>query len=106
MFSLSRNPGTVLGVMRIAPFNLASAVLILVAATTSGTVEIVLWSLAVLLQVLTPILSDVSTFRIEAGHFVERHSLIVLIVLGESVVALGGGARHHKLGAAVLTASL
>jgi low temperature requirement protein LtrA len=106
MFTRSGNRGSVAGIVRIAPFNLASAVLILVAGTTTGTVEIVLWALAVLLQVITPMLSDVSTFRVQPDHFVERHSLIVLIVLGESVVALGGGARHHELDAAVLTASL
>jgi low temperature requirement protein LtrA len=106
MFTRSQNRGSVVGIMRIAPFNLVSAVLILVAGTTSGTAELVLWIVAVLLQVITPILNDVSTFRVQPEHFVERHSLIVLIVLGESVVALGGGTRHHELSAARLTASL
>jgi low temperature requirement protein LtrA len=106
LFTRSTGTGSARGLGRIAPFNLASAILILVAGTTSGTLELVLWSAAVLLQVITPMLNDVSTFRIQPGHFVERHSLIVLIVLGESVVALGGGARRQDLDAALVTASV
>jgi low temperature requirement protein LtrA len=30
-------------------------------------------------------------FRISAGHFAERFSLIVIIALGESIVAIGAG---------------
>ena len=33
-------------------------------------------------------------WRLEPGHFAERHGLIVIIALGESIVAIGVGAEH------------
>jgi low temperature requirement protein LtrA len=35
----------------------------------------------------------VTGFRVSAGHFAERFSLIVIIALGESIVAIGTGVR-------------
>jgi low temperature requirement protein LtrA len=46
----------------------------------------------------------VSGFRIHPGHFAERHSLIVIIALGESIVAVGVGASGLALGAGVIVA--
>jgi low temperature requirement protein LtrA len=37
-------------------------------------------------------------FQIAASHFVERHGLLVIIALGESIVALGAGAGNVKVG--------
>jgi low temperature requirement protein LtrA len=45
----------------------------------------------------------VSGFRVSAGHFAERFSLIVIIALGESIVAIGTGV-HGELDTKVLTA--
>src|SRR5260370_7964055 len=47
----------------------------------------------------TPYLTKTGGFRIRVGHFVERHGLILLIAIGESVVAVGIG-----LGTAALPA--
>ena len=38
-------------------------------------------------------------WRLSPGHFVERHGLIVIIALGESIVAVGVGAEGSGLGA-------
>ena len=40
------------------------------------------------------------------GHFVERHGLIVIIAIGESLVAIGIGARVTALSAAVIVAAV
>jgi len=39
------------------------------------------------------------------GHFAERHGLIVLIAIGESIVSVGAGATH-ELDAGVITAAI
>ena len=44
-----------------------------------------------MLHWLTPFFTGTGGFRIRAGHFVERHGLILLIAIGESVVAVGIG---------------
>ena len=48
----------------------------------------------------------VSGFRIHPGHFAERHGLVVIIALGESIVAVGVGASGVGLGAGVLVAAV
>jgi low temperature requirement protein LtrA len=40
-----------------------------------------------------PYLFDASGWKLVPGHFAERHGLIVIIALGESIVAIGVGAR-------------
>ena len=39
-----------------------------------------------------PLVIDPSGWRLEPGHFAERHGLIIIIALGESIVALGAAA--------------
>ena len=38
----------------------------------------------------------VDGWRVHPAHFVERHGLIVIIAIGESLVAIGLGAREHR----------
>jgi len=52
-----------------------------------------LWALALTLDMGGPLLIDSSGWRLEPGHFAERHGLIVIIALGESIVAIGAGAE-------------
>jgi hypothetical protein len=56
---------------------------------------------------VSPFFTAVPGFPIRAAHFVERHGLIVLIALGESIVAVGiGMAGHHLRADRVVTAVL
>jgi low temperature requirement protein LtrA len=43
---------------------------------------------------------------VHAGHFVERHGLIIIIALGESIVAIDVGAAGLELGAGVVLAAV
>jgi low temperature requirement protein LtrA len=76
----------------LAPFNLGTAGLVLAGGIAGGTLQYVLWSAAFALEWISPRLIDDSGFIIEPGHFVERHGLVVIIAIGESVVAVGIGA--------------
>lgn len=87
------------GVLRLAPYNACCAACILAAGFTSGRPAYALWIAGLLcvvaLPYLMPRLSWVGaarTFHVSAGHFVERHGLLVMIALGESVIAIGMGA--------------
>lgn len=77
------------GVVRLAPFNLLSALLILGAGFVDGQVVYVLWVAAFLVQAVTPYLGVAPQFEINAEHFVERHGLLLIVALGETVVAIG-----------------
>jgi low temperature requirement protein LtrA len=52
-----------------------------------------LWLLALALDMGGPLVIDSSGWRLMASHFAERHALILLIALGESIVAVGVGAE-------------
>src|SRR5439155_15032569 len=62
------------------------------AAFADGTLQGVLWVLALTLDMGGPLFIDTEGWRLVPHHFAERHGLIVLIALGESVVAIGAGA--------------
>jgi low temperature requirement protein LtrA len=67
--------------------------LLVLAAFTSGALQLVLWALALVLDAGGPYLFGADGWKLVPGHFAERHGLIVLIALGESIVALGVGAK-------------
>jgi low temperature requirement protein LtrA len=85
---------TVAGVWSFARMNLVVGALILVGALIGGTGEYVIWSLAVVLFVIVPALVPEEAGWIRPSHFVERHGLVMIVALGESVVAVGIGASH------------
>jgi low temperature requirement protein LtrA len=91
---------------RLGPFNLITAALLLVAGFAPGGVRIVLFALGGILHWITPYLIHQSAFTIRAGHFVERHGLILLIALGESVVGVGIGLGAIDLPAGRIVAAL
>jgi low temperature requirement protein LtrA len=77
--------------LRIVPFNIMAAALVI----ASGMIEAD-WAWLLLLSpaLLYAIVSLTNTgdgFALDVGHFVERHGLILIIVLGEIVIAVGSG---------------
>jgi low temperature requirement protein LtrA len=82
----------------LAPYNLGSALLVLAGGFAHGLARYVVWVAALALQMVVPYLVPrlswvkvLSSFRLAPAHFVERHGLLVIIALGESVVAIGMG---------------
>jgi len=75
----------------LGPSNVITAVLLLAAGFTNGGLRWTLFVVSFVLHWATPYLSNTAGFRIRVGHFVERHGLILLIAIGESVVAVGIG---------------
>jgi len=68
-------------------------------------VRLGLWGLALLLDMGGPYLFGVEGWKLVPGHFAERHGAIVIIALGESIVAIGIGARL-TIGAGVVVAAV
>ncbi|HEV3051785.1 MAG TPA: low temperature requirement protein A, partial [Longimicrobium sp.] len=87
-----------------AAFNVGSALLVIVAGFTHGWLDYVFWMAALAVQVATPFLIRLEAFRIRPAHFVERHGLLMIVALGESVVAIGIGARELAIDAGLVTA--
>ncbi|HEY7830494.1 MAG TPA: low temperature requirement protein A [Solirubrobacteraceae bacterium] len=82
-------------VIGLAGSTAIGAGLLFVAAFTDGGVQLGLWGLALVLDAGGPYLFGADGWRLVPGHFAERHGLIVIIALGESIVAIGVGAQHQ-----------
>jgi low temperature requirement protein LtrA len=80
--------------MRIAPPALTAGALLVVAGAANGGARLALWVCAVVLEYAAPHLGDLGGWYIAPDHFAERHGLVVLIALGESVIAIGAGVGH------------
>ncbi len=89
----------------LAPTAVIAPTLILVAAATDGATQALLWAVALAIDYLGP-LRGVENWRFQPAHFVERHGLILIIALGESIIAVGVGAAGIPLGAGVVAAAV
>jgi low temperature requirement protein LtrA len=85
-------------IARVAPFNLAAALLIIGAGVVQGWGAYVLWTAALAVQQLSPLFTRLrGRFDIQASHFTERHGALIIVVFGESVVDIGIGAEGHAV---------
>jgi low temperature requirement protein LtrA len=79
--------------------------LLVAASFLDGFAQAGLWVLALLLDMAGPFLFGSEGWKLVPGHFAERHGLIILIALGESIVAIGVGAEAH-LNAGIAAAAI
>jgi low temperature requirement protein LtrA len=94
-------------VRRLAPGVLIAPVLVAIAGFfDAGMVRAALWTIALIVTLGAPFVSGLEGWHVRPGHFAERHGLIIIIALGESVVALGLAASGDELTLAVVTASV
>src|SRR5688500_16446505 len=94
-------------ILEIVRFNFAGATLVLIAALVDTEPwDYLLWGAALATLVSSVWLQDSSQFRIRVAHFVERHGLVVIVALGESVVAVGIGASGQEITAGMLGVAL
>ncbi|HYF25768.1 MAG TPA: low temperature requirement protein A [Baekduia sp.] len=93
---------------RLAVTSAVGPLLILGATALDGTAQGAVWALALVIDVSGGWLSTRGggAWRVHAGHFAERHALIVIVALGESIVALGVGAEAAGLDAGTIVAAL
>jgi low temperature requirement protein LtrA len=74
----------------------AIAVGLLAAASAfDGLPQAALWVLALALDFGGPYVFGIEGWQLVPGHFAERHGLIIIIALGESIVEIGAGAAGH-----------
>jgi low temperature requirement protein LtrA len=80
--------------------------LLVAASFADGALQGALWALALVLDMGGPLLFGQDGWKLMPGHFAERHGLIVIIALGESIVAIGVGAEAAVDAGIVVAASL
>lgn len=82
-------------VLSLAVSTVVAVVLLATASLFDGLAQGALWALALFLDMGGPYLFGAEGWKLVPGHFAERHGLIVIIALGESIVAIGVGAEHR-----------
>jgi low temperature requirement protein LtrA len=106
LFTQAQSRQSARAIFQILPFNIGMALLVLAAGWAHGWLDYVLWGGAVGLIVTAMMQRVESSFEVRPAHFAERHGLIIIIALGESVVDLGIGAEGHLHDAATVVTAL
>ncbi len=92
--------------VRFAPSVVGSTIVLLVASQFSGWVQTGLWALALAVDYVGTALGGAAGWRLPApGHFSERHGLITIVALGESIVAIGVGVAQLPISWPIVVAS-
>jgi low temperature requirement protein LtrA len=84
--------GDLQAILKLAPGFLVGSALLIVAGFLDDGARASVWILAILIDWTTPLLFGTEDFHLDPGHFAERHGLIVMIALGESILAIGAAA--------------
>jgi low temperature requirement protein LtrA len=93
-------------VLRIMPPAILAPGLLVVAGFLDGAPQMLAWGAALAVDYLGVLVGHMRGWRVSPEHFVERHGLVVIIALGESIVALGVGAAGVPLDAGTIVAAL
>ena len=105
-FLRSTMGGSARAMLAIAPVNLGAAACLFVAVLLPEHLRWLAWLAAVLVFVGSMLTGREAGFSLRPAHFAERHRLLLIIALGESVVAVGVSARGHVTEPATLVAVL
>jgi low temperature requirement protein LtrA len=101
------DPDLLGAVLRISPTAITGASLILLAGFLHGDHRIALWVVALAIDYVGPaVIGAGRGWRIAPEHFAERHGLIILIALGESIIAIGVGAGFDLVTKVIVAAAL
>ncbi len=93
--------------LRFAPTAIVGASLLVLAGFLEGNERIAVWVVALAIDYLGPAVIGVGRgWRVAPEHFAERHGLIVLIALGESLIAIGLGAGFDLDTGVIVAAAL
>ena len=81
----------------LVPTSVAAPALLIAASAFDGAPQSALWIAALAIDYVGGALRGIEGWSLSPGHFAERHGLIVIIALGESIVAIGVGAAGLAL---------
>jgi low temperature requirement protein LtrA len=105
-FGLAGQPQHRAALRTYLPIALVSPVLVAIGGLLDVDGRVALWCLAAVVDVASVAAAGRGEFRVEPHHFAERHGLIVIIALGESVIAIGATAADAGLTGSVVAVAL
>jgi low temperature requirement protein LtrA len=99
------NPDLLGAILRLAPWTLPAATLILIAGFTEGA-RVWLWLAALVYVYVGALLVPSRGWLVHPSHLTERHGLVVIIALGEAFIAIGVGASGIDIGPGEVAAAI
>ncbi len=100
------DPDLLGAVLRMVPSSTLGPVALVVAGFLDGAAQTGLWISALAVDYLGVLIGRGQGFTVSPAHFAERHQLIVIIALGESIVAIGIGAARLPLSPRVVAGAV
>jgi low temperature requirement protein LtrA len=101
-----RDPDLLGAVLRFTPSATVAPAIILVGGFIDGPAQAALWIVALTVDYLGALIGRGAGWRVSPAHFAERHGLIVMIALGESIIAIGVGSRGVSLTPGIISAAV
>jgi low temperature requirement protein LtrA len=101
-----RDPDRPGAIVHFMPSATLAPAIILAAGFFDGAAQAALWVIALAVDYLGALIGRGQGWRVSPAHFAERYGLIVIIALGESIVAIGVGAAAVSLTAGVISAAV
>jgi low temperature requirement protein LtrA len=92
MIAGSDEPGIRRSTQALAVSTAIAVGLLAAASAFDGLPQAALWVVALALDFGGPYVFGIEGWQLVPGHFAERHGLIIIIALGESIVEIGAGA--------------
>ncbi len=99
LFQLLGGPRASAAIRRVGPVNLGTAMLVAGIGFAPPTWRYGLLLGAIAFQAAVPLLTASRGFSIRPAHYCERHGLVLIIAIGESVISVGAGLSGHRLDA-------
>ncbi len=99
------DPDLLRAVLRLAPWTLLGATLILLAGFTDGA-RIFLWLAGLACAYVGGLVTGSAGWMVHASHFAERYALVIIIALGEAFVSIGIGAAGISIGFGEVVAAI
>ncbi|MBG0917733.1 low temperature requirement protein A [Exiguobacterium sp. SRB7LM] len=98
LFLLHSNDDTKKAMLAIVPYNVSFSIIILIASLFEGNVRLIVWGIVAIVAVLGPLVQkNRGQFEVASWHFLERHYLILVIALGETIASTGRAAIDEDL---------
>jgi low temperature requirement protein LtrA len=101
-----RDPDLLRALIGFAPAAAIGPVCILLAGFVDGGAQTALWGVGLAVLYGGALIGRGRGWHISPSHFAERYGLIVIIALGESIIALGVGAAGFSLSAGIISAAV
>ncbi len=86
---MRHDPAELRAILLYLPISLAATVVVVIGGAVGGEALQWIWLGAFCIELVAAISSGRADWTIDAGHFAERHGLILIIALGEAIIAVG-----------------